>query len=90
MVSGWWLVLVFVIGAYAGIALMAVIVASSRRAPQPDALQFADASPVPGAAAARQADEAASRANRDRRPRKRSASAGRGSDPLENQATFQW
>ena len=90
MISVWWLILVFVIGAYAGITLMAALFVSLREPARADTWQLADDPQTSAMAAARRPDDAIAPSNRERPGRKRSASKRHSPDPLEQQANFQW
>jgi hypothetical protein len=88
MISAWWLILVFVLGAYAGITLMATLFVSSRQPAGLDSWLFAEDSQ--SFAATWRSDDAMAPSSRERPGRKRGAAKRNSPDPLENQANFQW
>jgi hypothetical protein len=90
MISAWWVIPIFVIGAYAGITLIAVMNVASYRIPHSDEPQRTEDSPLSVMAAALSADQETVRPNRERRSRKRSEPKRHRPDPVENQAQFQW
>ena len=77
-----WLVAMLVVGAYAGITLMAVLAVAGREVPVPDEL-------IPVAGVSKSGDIAA-RPNRERRTRKRDEPKRRMPDPIEQQGNLQW
>ena len=81
-ISIWWLVAMLVIGAYAGITLMAVLAVAGREVPVPDEL-----SPMAGVS---RSSEATARPNRERRTRKRDEPKRRMPEPIEQQGNLQW
>jgi hypothetical protein len=88
-VSIWWLLLVFLVGAYAGITLLAALMVSSHEPAQTDAEQLGD-DPILARIAAQWRSGEKIRSNHRRTSRKRSEAPLDTPDPLEKQADFQW
>jgi hypothetical protein len=88
MISGWWLVLVFAVGAYAGIALFAALVVSSREPEPTDAWRLGDDPRMALIAAEWMTDGPAARPGRERSGGKRGTTSRRSADPVESQATL--
>ena len=89
-VSIWWLLLVFLVGAYAGITLLAALMVSSHEPAQTDAEQLGDDPILARIAAQWRGYEPAGRPNHRRTSRKRSDAPVDTPDRLEKQADFQW
>ena len=89
-VSIWWLLLVFVVGAYAGITLLAALMVSSHEPAQTDAEQLGDDPILARIAAQWRAGQSLARPNHRRTSRKRSEASVANPEPLEKQADFQW
>ena len=81
---------VFVIGAYVGLTLLAALIVSSDEPEQTDAPQLADDPRMALIAAEWRSENPTERPNRERTGGKRSATPRRKPEELENQADFQW
>ena len=90
LLSTWWMILVFAIGAYAGITLMAMLAVAGRETPRQDVLDPMGEMRLSATAGALRPPDAAARSNRERRTRKRNDSKSRMPEPLEQQAKLQW
>ena len=81
----------FVLGAYAGISLMAMLAVTGREPPLEDALNQMGDLPLPQTAGAmRMTETPAPRPNREPRTRKRDEPRRRMPDPVEQQGNLQW
>jgi hypothetical protein len=90
MISGWWLLLVFLVGAYAGITLLAALMVSSHEPAQTDAELLGDDPALARIAAQWRAGQSLARPNHRRTSRNKSETLLDAPDPLEKQADFQW
>jgi hypothetical protein len=90
MISGWWLLLVFLVGAYAGITLLAALMVSSHEPAQTDADQLRDDPVLARIAAQWRGYEPVGRPNHRRTNRKRGEAPRETPQQPEKQADFQW
>ncbi len=90
-ISGWWLIPAFVVGAYAGVSLMAAMYVAGRERersdllPEPTEPQLAALRAVWATAGQELADPGTTGARKQRAPRRT-----RRAEPVEVQTNFQW